>query len=347
MPKKRRSIYGSNCGVHPTHPDAIAVEFSILSAGGSGMGSRSNMDFSEGDQGYELYGRKGNPSCVDIQESRIVTLDSDGMTIVWPAHNLQNDQPIWVGDDPYHQTIFYVHAFTKTPDTFKLSVYPYTPPGVTTPYQPFNFGGGAQLKLNVYARAVLGGNPGGKIGDQPFAGAPIGIYFGNQPYPCSWYVFGGFGEHQEAAGGRGGGGGGPYGGGGACPQMGASDGNAGIDLQGGGGSGAGWMLPDGNYPWNKFGPGGGAGGTSAVGSLEVKPTYVYFAGTFVLGGEPGPGGFRGGRSGMGHVMFIETLRDPSMVSMFIPRRRKPAPVKALSGFAVSDMVDAIPEKVAA
>lgn len=305
QPPDRYSIYAATVGAHPTHPQAIAVTAFIMSGGGSGMGSRPNMNFSASDLPYAFYGRKGGPACVDVMPARTVIVASDGQTIPWPAHGFQSDQPLFVTGN--QSQLWYVHGTTITPNSFRLSPVAYMPPNIPDIYIPHAFGAGVQLELNPYAHCTLGGDGGGIIGDQANPGKPIGIYFGNTPYPHSMYWYGSHGDNALGCGGRGGGGGGPYGGGGGVSQIGAEIGNAGIDLQGGGGSGAGFLHSDGSYPIDQFGPGGGAGGTAAEISLPLKPSYMFNAPGFAIGGEPATGGFRGGNGGMGLVMFKERI----------------------------------------
>lgn len=303
LPPDRLSLY-LGAGTHPTHPKATAVTAEIISAGGSGMGSRPNMSFSQGDLpiAYAMYGRKGGTSCVDVLPAKIATVEADGQTITWAGHGFTDDWPMFVTGN--QSTLWYVLGGSITANSFKLSAYPYTAPGVTTPYVPHTFGAGT-LEFNAYAHCVLGGNGGGIIGDQPLPGAPIGIYFGNKPYPRSMYWYGSQGQNILGGGGAGGG---SYKGGGGAPQIGGLYGNAGQNLQGGGGSGAGFMDPiTGWYPITQWGPSGGAGGTAAEISLPLKPFYKFNGGLGQLGGEPGIGGHRGGDGGHGIVLFKERI----------------------------------------
>lgn len=301
-PPDRYSLY-LGAGTHPTHPKAYAVEALILSAGGSGMGSRSNMNFSSSDISiaYSMYGRKGEPTCVDVLPPQSVTVASDGQTIPWVNHGLPADHVVFVTGN---QTVNW-YIYGPTADSFKLSQYPYNPPGVTTPHVPYTFGSGVQLELNAYEMCVGGGSGGGIIGDQPLPGPPTRIYFGNAPYPRSIYWYGSQGQNILGGGGAGGG---SFKGGGGSPQIGGMNGNAGTNLQGGGGSGAGWMDPEtGFYPIWQWGPSGGAGGTAAELSLPLKPSYKFYGGLGQQGGNPGVGGFRGGDGGHGIMLFKEKI----------------------------------------
>lgn len=294
--------YAASYGAHPRHPNSIRVVAQILSAGGSGMGSRPNMSFTQSELpiAYAMYGRKGNPSCWDTYPARTCTA-TDGETFSWPNNPFY---PVW--DNPVFVTsnqaqLWFVHGPTLTQNTFKLSQYPYAAPGVTTPYAPQNWGGPVTLELNAYRYAVQGGNGGGVIGDQAIAGGVNGFY-SEQPYPSSIYKYGSEGQNMLGAGGCGGGS--PWGGGGA-PQIGGSQGNAGTNLLGGGGSGAGFMNPDGSYPISQWGPGGGAGGSLGEIECDLKPFYYFNAGAAVAGGNAGAGGFKGGDSGHGVIIVRE------------------------------------------
>ena len=296
----RYSLY-LGAATHPTHPNATAVTALILSAGGSGMGSRPNMNFASNDLPYAMYGRKGEPSCVDTLPPQSVTVASDGQTIPWTNHGLPADHVVFMTGN--QSVLWYV--FAPTADSFKLSQYPYNPPGVTTPHVPYTFGSGAALEINAYEMCVGGGSGGGVIGDQPLPGPPTRIYFGNVPYPRSIYWYGSQGQNILGGGGAGGG---SFKGGGGSPQIGGSSGNDGTNLLGGGGSGAGFMDPITHwYPITQWGPSGGAGGTAAEISLPLKPSYKFNGGLGQLGGDPGIGGFRGGNGGHGIVLFIERI----------------------------------------
>lgn len=291
--KDKVSIYTLNFGVHPTHttplPKRIIVE--MISGGGGGMGSRPIMAFGQGDMPYGMYGGKGGPCCFDTRDPQRC-LNQDGTTFVWVDHKLENDHPVFFQGNP--GTLWYVYGPTKTADTFQLAQYPYTAPGVTTPYEAHNFGAGLYTII-VFKFAVLGGNGGGIIGDQAIPGAVIGFYIGNQPYAHSMYEYGECGHNVLCGGGAGGGS--PVGGAGAV-QIGGLVGNWGNDLQGGGGSGAGLELyppmPGAILQW---GPGGGAGGSRGIVSADVKNSYIFYVGDGGTGGAAGLGGFAGGRGG--------------------------------------------------
>src|SRR4051812_34193972 len=125
----RVSIYSASAGAHPAHtsPSPVRVSVRIVSAGGGGMGSRPNMDFSSTDLPYGLYGGKGGPSCWDTLPAHSCTA-SDGVTFSWTGHGLVNDQPVFVTGS--QSTLWYVYA--PTANTFQLSTNPYTAPGVVT-----------------------------------------------------------------------------------------------------------------------------------------------------------------------------------------------------------------------
>jgi hypothetical protein len=289
-------------GVHTSHPNAYKIRATIISGGGGGMGSKPDMSFLDS-SAYAMYGQKGGAACWDTLPEQPVHLA--GSLVTWPGHGLVADQPVFWTPNP--NWLLYVYGPSVTADTFQLSIYPYAAPGVTTPYQPYDFGYSGDFLLNVYRHAVLGGNGGGGIGDQAIPGSAIGIYSGDgYSPPRSRYQYGGCGSNALGAGGRGGA---LFGSGAGAEQIGGSDGNPGMNLQGEGGSGAGFVRLDGSYPVDQFGPGGGAGGTMGIIESELKESYHFHAGPAGAGGAPGPGGFRGGAGSMPLVQVEEWFPD--------------------------------------
>lgn len=285
--------YFTGHGTFFAHPLSTRNRITLISGGGSGMGSRPNMSFSSSDiyLAYAMYGRKGGAVCWDTLPTHTVH-SADGDTFVWTNHPFWNsvanaptrpDNPVFLNGD--QAQMFYVHAPSMTADTFKLSVNPYVAPGVTLPYIPYNWGQAISFDLTPYRHAVLGGNGGGVIGDQAISGLPIGLYYDGYDQPRSGYKLGGAGRNTRGAGGPGGGASG------GVEQIGGLAGNAGYE--GGGGGGAGYLLPDGSYP-SDWGPGGGAAGTTGWVESELKEQYYWYVGPPAIGGEPGAGGFRGG-----------------------------------------------------
>lgn len=283
--------YAASHGAHYRNPNSVRVAVRILSGGGGGMGSRPNMDFSESDPPYALYGGVGGPSCWDTLPTNFC-VNLDGVTFAWANHPLHVDNPVFFSAN--QGQLWYVFGPSMTEHTFQLSAVPYSPPRPGfIDYVPHQFGPGV-YQVNAYRYAVLGGGRGGVVGDQPIPGQIIGL--------DNNYFYGSCGDVALGAGGRGGDS--PLGGG-ACAQVGGSNGNDGNNNQGGGGSGAGFYGSDGLYPKNQYGPSGGAGGTMADIECELKPFYNFHAGMGGVGGMAGAGGWRGGNGGNGIIIVRE------------------------------------------
>lgn len=293
-PKTQAWTYTAWAGVHYKSTKSYRVTVEMVSGGGGGMGSMSNMEFGDGNPiPYHLYGGMATESCFDALPAVPVVLN--GSQVIWPNHGLTASWPLLVSGIP---DAHYVIGETINAASFKVSDKPYNAPGLPAfPQNPSNWNYNGVYTATPYRYCVLGASGGGIIGDQGLTGSPVGFSFAERNWE---FIAGDNGTCTLGGGGRGGGGG-RYGGG-AIEQFGTLHGNRGNDLSGGGGSGGG--MGD-NY--RQIGPCGGGGGSYARIHADIKASYYIRAGAGGVGGIAGPGGYAGGPGGNGSVTITEEM----------------------------------------
>jgi hypothetical protein len=296
----RTFYYSANSGVHYKHPDSIRITVRLISGGGGGMGSETDMSYgSISEIPYHLYGGRGGDSCWDAHPNALVTFD--GPTVHWANHGKSPDHPIFFTstgtlpagmDDVATVLCLRPHDDGRHLPAFADSIRAAQCVAASSRCAVPGAGTGSHY-ATAYRYIVQGAGGGGIIGDQGCPNGAIGFY-NEIPHPRSFFIAGASGG--AIMGGGGAGGNSPWGGGAGAQIM--NNGNAGTNMAGGGGSGGGHLAK------TEYGPCGGAGGGYGEIECELKPAYYFIAGA---GGAPGANGgeYAGGPGGNGVVIVKE------------------------------------------
>lgn len=306
----RISDFVLGTGIYWPQPNSSLIVATMQASGGGGCAS---SDEPYGRYPYKMYGKRGSDCLFLKRAPRSASIRRVGMgaVVTLMNHGFIPGQAFWfvLPPDGLPQKTYYVMRDDSTFDEhhFQISLQPYTPPFLhgllpEDPALPFQmpvwlpFDGNCSIYTTWYG--VMGGGPGGIVGDQGAAQSFWGLLdAGPDGYVQSLSRVGGVGNASWNGGGSGGSS--PWGG--AAGSSVQAGGGTGTDRTGAGGAGAAPGVP--GVDVHTWGATGGASGS--WGKVWLTPDHVN--GHWWSLGGPGLGGLgtshNGGRGAYGSLVF--------------------------------------------